>query len=113
MYLIYVSEKGTASAIGFFQKMAQASYTEDPWQKEYTMSKSINTNLKLVINQSTNLPLELTAASAELLADVATLGSTLITEVAPTAKDVGKLGQSLATVWNDNEFTSNSYKEGQ
>ncbi|MGY8863199.1 MAG: hypothetical protein ACKVJ2_11270 [Pseudomonadales bacterium] len=74
------------------------------------MSKSINTNLKLVINQSTNLPL---AASAELLADVATLGSTLITEVAPTAKDVGKLGQSLATVWNDNEFTSNSYKEGQ
>jgi hypothetical protein len=77
------------------------------------MSKSINTNLKLVIKQSTNLPLELTAASAELLADVATLGSKLITEAAATSKDVGKLGQSLVTVWNDNEFTSNSYKEGQ
>ena len=95
MYLIYVSEKGTASAIGFFQKMAQASYTEDPWQKEYTMSKSINTNLKLVIKQSTNLPLELTTASVELLADAATLGSTLIAEVVPTAKNVDKLGDSL------------------
>jgi len=95
MYLIYVSEKGTASAIGFFQKMAQASYTEDPWQKEYTMSKSINTNLKLVINQSTNLPLELTTASVELLADAAKLGSTLIAEVVPTAKNVDKLGDSL------------------
>jgi hypothetical protein len=95
MYLIYVSEKGTASAIGFFQKMAQASYTEEPWQKEYTMSKSINTNLKLVIKQSTHLPLELTAASVELLADAATLGSTLITEVVPTAKNVDKLGDSL------------------
>jgi hypothetical protein len=88
-------KKETASAIGFFQKMVQASYTEDPWQKEYTMSKSINTNLKLVIKQSTNLPLELTAASVELLADAATLGSTLITEVVPTAKNVDKLGDSL------------------
>jgi hypothetical protein len=93
--------------------MAQASCTKDPWQNKYTMNKSISTNLKLIVKQSTNLPLELTAASAELLADVATLGSKLITEVAPTAKDVGKLGQSLVTVWNDNKFTSNSYKEGQ
>jgi hypothetical protein len=106
-------KKGTASAIGFFKKKAQASYTEDPWQKEYTMSKSISTNLKLIIKQSTNLPLKLTAASVELLAAAATLGSTLITEVVPTAKDVGKLGQSLVTVWNDSEFTSNSGKEGQ
>jgi len=93
--------------------MAQAIYTEDPSQKEYTMSQSISTNLKLIVKQSTNLPLELTAASVELLADAVTLGSTLITEVVPTAKDVGKPGQSLVTVWNDNEFTSNSDKEGQ
>jgi len=39
---------------------------------------------------STNLPLELTAASVELLADASTPGSTFITEVVPTAKDVGK-----------------------
>ena len=39
---------------------------------------------------STNLPLELTAASVELLADASTLGSAFITEVVPTAKDAGK-----------------------
>jgi hypothetical protein len=54
------------------------------------MSKSISTNLKTIIKQSTNLPLELTAASVELLADVATLGSAFITEVVPTTKDVGR-----------------------
>jgi hypothetical protein len=41
-------------------------------QKEYTMSKSISTNLKLIVKQRSNLPLELTAASVELLADAAT-----------------------------------------
>jgi hypothetical protein len=54
------------------------------------MSKSITTNLKTIVKQSVNLPLELTEASVGLLADVATLGSTFITEVVPTAKDVGK-----------------------
>jgi hypothetical protein len=54
------------------------------------MSKSIGTNVRTIIKQSVNLPLELTEASVGLLADVATLGSTLITEVVPTAKDVGK-----------------------
>jgi len=54
------------------------------------MTKSISTNLKTIVKQSVNLPLELTEASVGLLADVATLGSTLITEVVPTAKDVGK-----------------------
>jgi hypothetical protein len=54
------------------------------------MSKSISTNLKTITKQSVNLPLELTAASVELLADVATLGSSCIKEVIPTAKDVGK-----------------------
>jgi hypothetical protein len=44
----------------------------------------------LTRSQSTNLPLELTAASVELLADVATLGSAFITEVVPTTKDVGR-----------------------
>ena len=103
---------------------------------------------------STNLPLELTAASVELLADASTLGSAFITEVIPTAKDVGKAtgtfvlglfnseltdeqlkakastltfasirasivagagkaGQGLVTVWNEDEATSNSDKEGQ
>ena len=54
------------------------------------MSKSINTNLKTIVKQSVNLPLGLTAASVELVADVATLGSSFITGVVPTAKDVGK-----------------------
>jgi hypothetical protein len=54
------------------------------------MSKSISTNLKTITKQSVNLPLELTAASVELLADVATLGSSCIKEVIPTAKDLGK-----------------------
>jgi hypothetical protein len=54
------------------------------------MTKSISTNLKTIVKQSVNLPLELTEASVGLLADVATLGSTFITEVVPTAKDVGK-----------------------
>ena len=39
---------------------------------------------------STNLPLELTVAFVELLADAATPNSSFITEVIPTAKDVGK-----------------------
>ena len=55
-----------------------------------TMSKSIGSNLKAIVKQSVNLPLELTEASVGLLADVATLGSTCIKEVIPTAKDVGK-----------------------
>ena len=54
------------------------------------MTKSISTNLKTITKQGVNLPLELTAASVELLADVATLSSTFITEVVPTAKDVGR-----------------------
>ena len=102
---------------------------------------------------STSLPLELTAASVELLADASTLGSAFITEVIPTAKDVGKatgtfvLGVfnselteeqlkakastltfasirasivagagkagKVGTVWNEDEATSNSDKEGQ
>ena len=52
------------------------------------MSKSITTNLKTIVKQSTNLPLQLTAASVELIADEATLGSSCIKEVIPTAKDV-------------------------
>ena len=101
---------------------------------------------------STNLPLELTAASVELLADASTLSSSFITEVVPTAKDVGKatgtcvlgvfnseltdeqvkakastltfasirtsivagagkVGQGLATVWNEDEAASNSDKQ--
>ena len=52
------------------------------------MTKSISTNLKTITKQGVNLPLELTAASVELLADVATLSSTFITEVVPTAKGV-------------------------
>jgi hypothetical protein len=82
-------KKATASAVGFFQKMAQAIYTEDPSKKEYTMSKSISTNLKPIVKQSANLPLELTATSVALLAGVATLCSKLITAVIPTAKYVG------------------------
>jgi hypothetical protein len=35
------------------------------------MTKSISTNLKTIVKQSNNLPLELTAASVELLADAA------------------------------------------
>ena len=103
---------------------------------------------------STSLPLELTAAYVELLADASTLGSAFITEVVPTAKDAGKAkgtfvlglfnseltdeqlkakastltfasirasivagagkaGQGLVTVWNEDEATSNSDKEGQ
>ena len=65
------------------------------------MRKSISTNLKTIVKQSTNLPLELTAASVELLADVATLGSGFITGVVPTAKDVGKAtGTFLLGVFN-------------
>jgi hypothetical protein len=118
------------------------------------MSKSISTNLKTITKQSVNLPLELTAASVELLADVATLGSSCIKEVIPTAKDLGKAtgtfvlgvfnselseeelkakastltwasirasvvagagkaGQGLVTVWNEDEATSDSDKDGQ
>jgi hypothetical protein len=118
------------------------------------MSKSITTNLKTIVKQSTNLPLELTSASVELLADIATLSSAFITEVVPTAKDVGKAtgafvlgvfnsalskeelkakastltwasirasivagagkaGQGLVTVWNEDETTSDSAKDGQ
>jgi hypothetical protein len=126
-----------------------------PINKEVNiMSKSITTNLKTIVKQSTNLPLELTAASVELLADVATLGSSCIKEVIPTAKDVGKAtgtfvlgvfnselsedelkakastltwasirasvvagagkaGQGLVTVWNEDEATSDSDKDGQ
>ena len=54
------------------------------------MSKSIGTNVRTIIKQSVNLPLEITGASVELLADVATLGSTCIKEVMPTATDVCK-----------------------
>jgi hypothetical protein len=54
------------------------------------MSKSISTNLKTITKQSVNLPLVLTSASVELLADATTLGSSFIKEVVPTAKDVGK-----------------------
>jgi hypothetical protein len=65
------------------------------------MSKSITTNLKTITKQSVNLPLELTAASVELLADVATLGSSCIKEVIPTAKDVGKAtGTFMLGVFN-------------
>jgi hypothetical protein len=74
------------------------------------MSKSITTNLKTIVKQSTNLPLELTAASVELLADVATLGSTCIKEVIPTAKDVGKVtGTFVLGVFNS-ELTDDELK---
>ena len=74
------------------------------------MSKSISTNLKTIVKQSTNLPLELTAASVELLADVATLGSGFITGVVPTAKDVGKAtGTFVLGVFNS-ELTDEQLK---
>jgi hypothetical protein len=49
----------------------------DPFKtkRKYTMTKSIGTNLKTITKQGVNLPLELTAASVELLADLATLGA--------------------------------------
>ena len=53
------------------------------------MSQSISNNLKTIVKLSVNLPLELTGASVELLADIASLSSTTIKEVVPTVKDVG------------------------
>ena len=74
------------------------------------MTKSTSTNLKTIVKQSTNLPLQLTAASVELLADVATLGSGFITEVVPTAKDVGKAtGTFVLGVFNS-ELTDEQLK---
>ena len=74
------------------------------------MRKSISTNLKTIVKQSTNLPLELTAASVELLADVATLGSGFITGVVPTAKDLGKAtGTFVLGVFNS-ELTDEELK---
>ena len=74
------------------------------------MTKSISTNLKTIVKQSTNLPLELTAASVELLADVATLGSAFITEVVATTKDVGKdTGTFVLGVFNS-ELTDEQLK---
>jgi hypothetical protein len=82
-----------------------------PINKEVNiMSKSITTNLKTIVKQSTNLPLELTAASVELLADVATLGSAFITEVVPTPKDVGRAtGIFVLGVFNS-ELTDDQLK---
>jgi hypothetical protein len=82
-----------------------------PINKEVNiMSKSITTNLKTIVKQSTNLPLELTAASVELLADVATLGSAFITEVVPTTKDVGRAtGIFVLGVFNS-ELTDDQLK---
>jgi hypothetical protein len=74
------------------------------------MSKSITTNLKTIVKQSTNLPLELTAASVELLADVATLGSTCIREVIPTAKDVGKVTGAFVLGAFNSELTDDELK---
>jgi len=66
-----------------------------------TMSKSIGNNIKTIAKQSVNLPLELTGASVELLADATSLGSAFITEVVPTAKDVGRAtGTFLLGVFN-------------
>ena len=74
------------------------------------MSKSISTNLKTIVKQSTNLPLELTAASVELLADVGTLGGAFITEVVPTTKDVGRAtGIFVLGVFNS-ELTDDELK---
>ena len=74
------------------------------------MSKSISTNLKTIVKQSTNLPLELTAASVELLADASTLCSAFITEVVPTAKDVGRAtGIFVLGVFNS-ELTDDQLK---
>jgi len=74
------------------------------------MTKSTSTNLKTIVKQSTNLPLQLTAASVELLADVATLGSGFITGVVPTAKDVGKAtGTFVLGVFNS-ELTDEQLK---
>ena len=74
------------------------------------MSKSISTNLKTIVKQSVNLPLELTEASVGLLADVATLGSTCIKEVIPTAKDVGMAtGTFVLGVFNS-ELTDEQLK---
>ena len=65
------------------------------------MSNWIGTNLKTIAKQSVNLPLELTGASVELLADATSLGSAFITEVVPTAKDVGRAtGTFLLGVFN-------------
>ena len=59
---------------------------------------------------STNLPLELTAASVELLADASTLVSAFITEVVPTAKDVDKAtGAFVLGVFNS-ELTDEQLK---
>ena len=80
----------------------------DPFKtkRKYTMTKSIGTNLKTITKQSVNLPLELTAASVELLAEVATLGSAFIT----TAKDVGKAtGTFVLGVFNS-ELTDEQLK---
>ena len=66
--------------------------------------------MKTIVKHSTNLPLELTAASVELLADVATLGSGFITGVVPTAKDVGKAtGTFVLGVFNS-ELTDEQLK---
>jgi hypothetical protein len=74
------------------------------------MTKSIGNNLKTITKQSVNLPLELTAASVELLADEATLGSSCIKEVIPTAKDLGKAtGTFVLGVFNS-ELTDEQLK---
>jgi hypothetical protein len=74
------------------------------------MTKSISTNLKTIVKQSTKLPLELTAASVELLADVGTLGSAFITEVVPTTKGVGRAtGIFVLGVFNS-ELTDDELK---
>ena len=59
---------------------------------------------------STNLPLELTAASVELLADASTLGSAFITEVIPTAKDVGKATGTFVLGLFNSELTDEQLK---
>jgi hypothetical protein len=59
---------------------------------------------------STNLPLELTAASVELLADASTLGSSFITEVIPTAKDVGKATAMFVLGAFNSELTDEQLK---
>ena len=59
---------------------------------------------------STSLPLELTAASVELLADASTLGSAFITEVVPTAKDLGKATVTFVRGVFNSELTDEQLK---
>jgi hypothetical protein len=54
------------------------------------MSKSIGSNIKTIIKQSINIPLELITVSVEVVSDAANLASSAISNTVPTVNAVAE-----------------------